>query len=69
MEQCLKKLPSSEARLLRGYYCATWNNQIKARKSLAEKLGVSPTALRQRVFLARQRLRKCMTAAQDKYRK
>jgi RNA polymerase sigma factor (sigma-70 family) len=65
MEQCLKNLPSSEARLLRGYYCATGNNQIKARKSLAEQLGVSPIALRQRVFLARQRLRKCMTAAQE----
>jgi RNA polymerase sigma factor (sigma-70 family) len=69
MEQCLKKLPSSDARLLRGYYCATGNNQVKERKSLAEKLGVSPIALRQRVFLARQRLRKCMTAAQDKNRK
>ncbi len=69
MEDCLKKLPSSEARLLRGYYCATENNQIKDRKSLAETLGISPIALRQRVFLARQRLRKCMTAAQDKNRK
>jgi hypothetical protein len=69
MEQCLKKLPSSEGRLLRGYYCATGNNPMKARKSLAETLGISPVALRQRVFLARQRLRKCMTAAQDKNRK
>jgi DNA-directed RNA polymerase specialized sigma24 family protein len=69
MEQCLKKLPSSEAHLLGSYYCATGNNQIKARKSLAEALGISPVALRQRVFLARQRLRKCMTAAQDKNRK
>lgn len=69
MEQCLKKLPSSDARLLRGYYCATGNNQIKVRKSLAETLGVSQIALRQRVFLARQRLRKCMIAAQDKNRK
>lgn len=68
MEQCLKKLPSSEARLLRGYYCAGGNNPIKARKTLAEKLGISPIALRQRVFLARQRLRQCMTAARDKSR-
>jgi DNA-directed RNA polymerase specialized sigma24 family protein len=69
MEHCLKKLPSSEARLLKGYYCAAGNSQIKARKSLAETLGISPIALRQRVFLARQRLRNCMTAAQDKNRK
>ena len=69
MEHCLKKLPSSEARLLKGYYCAAGNSQVKARKSLAETLGISPSALRQRVFLARQRLRNCMTAAQDKNRK
>ena len=69
MEHCLKKLPSSEARLLKGYYCAAGNSQIKARKSLAETLGISPIALRQRVFLARQRLRNCMTVAQDKNRK
>ena len=69
MEHCLKKLPSSEARLLKGYYCAAGNSQIKARKSLAETLGISPIALRQRVFLARQRLRNCMTAAQDENRK
>src|SRR3984885_1168729 len=69
MEHCLKKLLSSEARLLKGYYCAAGNSQVKARKSLAETLGISPIALRQRVFLARQRLRNCMTAAQDKNRK
>jgi DNA-directed RNA polymerase specialized sigma24 family protein len=61
LERCLKKLSSAEARLLRGYYLVTGNNLMASRKSLAEKLGVSPVALRQRVFLARQQLRQCMT--------
>lgn len=60
MERCLKKLPSSEARLLRGYYLSVAENPIQARKDLAEKLGISAIALRQRVFLARQKLQTCM---------
>lgn len=60
MERCLKKLPSSESRLLRGYYLSSVNNFIQARRNLADELGVSPLALRQRVFLARQKLRECM---------
>jgi RNA polymerase sigma factor (sigma-70 family) len=69
MERCLKKLPAPEARLLRAYYLSSANDFIQARKSLAEKLGVSPVALRQRVFLARQRLRDCMMTADHKRRK
>jgi DNA-directed RNA polymerase specialized sigma24 family protein len=60
MERCLKKLTSSEARLLRGYYLSIPTNPIRARKQLAEDLGISAISLRQRVFLARQRLRLCM---------
>ena len=68
MERCLKKLSRSESRLLRNYYLVTGRNLMDARKKLLETLGVSSTALRQRVFLARQRLRDCMTAdtAKDK---
>ena len=69
MERCLRKLPTSEARLLRGYYLSSANDVIQARKNLAEKLGVSPVALRQRAFLARQRLRDCMMTADQKRRK
>jgi DNA-directed RNA polymerase specialized sigma24 family protein len=69
MEGCLRKLPAPEARLLRGYYLSSANDLIQARKNLAEKLGLSPTALRQRVFLARQRLRDCMMTADQKRRK
>jgi DNA-directed RNA polymerase specialized sigma24 family protein len=62
MERCLKKLSRSESRLLRGYYLVAGRNLMDARKKLLKTLGVSPTALRQRVFLARQRLRDCMMA-------
>jgi DNA-directed RNA polymerase specialized sigma24 family protein len=62
LERCLKRLPSSEAKLLRGYYLAVRDNPIQARKSFAARLGISPNTLRQRVFLARQTLRACMTA-------
>jgi len=62
MERCLKELSRSESRLLRGYYLVAGRNLMDARKKLLETLGISSTALRQRVFLARQRLRDCMTA-------
>jgi DNA-directed RNA polymerase specialized sigma24 family protein len=66
MEACLKKLSQSESRLLRGYYLVTGRSLMDARKKLLETLGVSPTTLRQRVFLARQRLRDCMLAGVTK---
>jgi DNA-directed RNA polymerase specialized sigma24 family protein len=69
MERCLKKLPSSEARLLKSYYLSTTNELIRARRSLAEKLGISQLALRQRVFLARQKMRDCMIEADRKKEK
>jgi DNA-directed RNA polymerase specialized sigma24 family protein len=66
MEGCLKKLPRAEARLLEGYYLAHADNPMQARKNLANDLGISANTLRQRVFLARQSLRACMTAAERK---
>jgi len=69
MERCLRKLASSEARLLRGYYLSIANDAIQARKNLAKNLGVSAITLRQRVFLARQKLRTCMMASDRKKKK
>ena len=68
MERCLKKLPKTEAMLLRNYYLAATDNPMQVRKNLAESLGISTNTLRQRVFLARQSLRACMTAAERKKR-
>jgi RNA polymerase sigma factor (sigma-70 family) len=64
MERCLNKLPKAEARLLRNYYLAAADNPMQVRKGLAESLGISANTLRQRVFLARQSLRVCMTAVE-----
>lgn len=66
MERCLKKLPKAEAKLLKDYYLAANGNSMEVRKNLAECLGISANTLRQRVFLARQSLRACMTAVERK---
>lgn len=63
MERCLKTLRPDEATLLRGYYLTTEATPVKTRSKLAKRLGISANTLRQRVFLARQRLRDCMTIA------
>ena len=68
MERCLKTLRPDEASLLRGYYLATEGTPMKTRGRLAKRLGISANTLRQRVFLARQRLRDCMTGAETEKR-
>jgi len=68
MERCLKRLHPEESGLLRSYYLAKEEKPIAARGKLAEGLGISANTLRQRVFLARQRLRDCMTATEGKKR-
>jgi DNA-directed RNA polymerase specialized sigma24 family protein len=60
LEDCLDRIPAAEATLLRRYYLSASENQIAARAALASDLGISSTTLRQRVFLARQRLRACL---------
>lgn len=69
MENCLKKLPKAEARLLRDYYLAASENPMQVHRNLADRLGVSANTLRQRAFLARQSLRACMTATERKKRR
>jgi len=66
MERCMKKLPRSEATLLRSYYLAATENSMQIRRNLANDLGISANALRQRVFLARHSLRACMTSDERK---
>jgi RNA polymerase sigma factor (sigma-70 family) len=62
LERCLKTLRPEEAKLLRGYYLETEGTPTKTRGKLAKRLGISANTLRQRIFLARQRLRDCVTA-------
>jgi DNA-directed RNA polymerase specialized sigma24 family protein len=65
LERCLRRLPSFDSQLLKSYYLSG-GGAIGARKNLAERLGVSPGTLRQKVFLIRRRLLECVTARLEK---
>lgn len=61
MERCLARLPANEVALLRAYYLGeSGGSLIGARKGIAEKLGLGPAAVRQRIFSIRRRLRQCI---------
>jgi RNA polymerase sigma factor (sigma-70 family) len=60
MEHCLNCMPAADVELLEAYYLGDGGSLIRARKSMAEALGISPEAVRQRVFFIRRRLRQCM---------
>jgi DNA-directed RNA polymerase specialized sigma24 family protein len=61
MERCLQRLPGTDVALLESYYLGNHDgNLIRARRSLAATLGLTPAIVRQRVFFIRRRLRKCM---------
>ncbi len=66
MERCLEQMPFSEANLLRSYYLTAGKKMISTREQLAKQLGISPVALRQRVFQARQQLKACMTGKRSR---
>ena len=65
LERCLRRLPSFDSQLLKSYYLSG-GGAISARKNLAERLGISPGTLRQKVFLIRRRLLECVTARLEK---
>jgi DNA-directed RNA polymerase specialized sigma24 family protein len=69
LERCLRRLPSLDTQLLRNYYLGDANHLMSARKRMAERLGVSPGTLRQRVFLIRKRLLDCVTTSLQKRRR
>jgi DNA-directed RNA polymerase specialized sigma24 family protein len=60
MEKCLGRLPRSDQRLLSDYYLAGESGKILARKRLAEARGVTPAALRKRVFELRGAIQRCI---------
>jgi hypothetical protein len=66
LERCLRRLPSFDSQLLKGYYLSDGGSAIRARRNMAERLGVSPGTLRQKVFLIRRRLLECVTARLEK---
>ncbi|MGA8109089.1 MAG: hypothetical protein WBD46_16115 [Acidobacteriaceae bacterium] len=67
MERCLQGLPRDDAALLESYYLGNRDgNLIRARRGLAQELGLAPAVIRQRVFFIRRRLRKCMERDAEK---
>jgi RNA polymerase sigma factor (sigma-70 family) len=58
MGQCLDELPPDELNLMRQYQTGEKSERIKNRERLAQKLGITQLALRQRVHQIRARLRK-----------
>ena len=60
MRQCLDELTPEELNLMRQYQMGEKSERIKNRETLAQKLGVTPIALRQRVHKSRVRLRDCL---------
>jgi DNA-directed RNA polymerase specialized sigma24 family protein len=66
LERCLRRLPSFDSQLLKGYYLTDGGSVIRARKNMAERLEISPGTLRQKVFLIRKRLLECVSARLEK---
>jgi RNA polymerase sigma factor (sigma-70 family) len=57
---CLAELPSDGRRLILDYYSAEGRVKIGTRKSMAESLGLSESALRSRAQRIRDRLERCV---------
>ena len=61
LDRCLVELPADGRRLILQYYGAEGRGRIDARKRLAEALGVSESALRNRAQRLRATLERCIT--------
>jgi len=60
MEQCLELLPRSDQELLTKYCLAEGTGKIATRRRLADVYGVTPAALRKRIFLLRGMIQRCI---------
>lgn len=60
LDRCLEKLAAADRETILGYYAEDSSGRIEARRSLANRLGVSPTALRIRALRIRDRLETCL---------
>lgn len=62
LEQCLEKLPAEDRTLVLSYYRQSKQQKIDLRKQLAEQIGLTQNALRNRIFRLNQRLALCVNA-------
>jgi hypothetical protein len=60
MKQCLDRLPRSDRDLLSGYFLTGESGKILVRKRLTEARGITPAALRKRIFELRGAIQKCI---------
>ena len=60
LDECLKSLPSNQSELLISYYREDKSAKIEFRRTMAEGLGITPTALQIRLHRIRKALRGCV---------
>ncbi len=60
LRKCLARLPVETQSLLQRYYAHRGRTRIAERRKLAEELGVSENALRNRTLRLRERLERCV---------
>lgn len=60
LETCLKTLPASQHQLIVEYYVKEKSAKIENRKTLAEKLEITASALQVKAFRIRARLKECL---------
>ena len=62
VKECLEGISGAQQELLKRYYAADGRSRIEQRRRLAEELGISPTALRNRALRARDLLEAAVRA-------
>ncbi|MGK2859892.1 MAG: hypothetical protein ACSLFQ_22070 [Thermoanaerobaculia bacterium] len=60
LDRCLERIDQESRDTILGYYTDESSSRIESRRVLAERLGVSATALRIRALRIRDRLQSCM---------
>lgn len=60
LDRCMQRLPAESREMMREYYSEVKRVKIDQRKSLAERLGIAPNALRIRVHRLRAALKECV---------
>lgn len=66
MEQCLTKLPAKDREILVEYHQGQGRSKIERRQSMASRLGITITTLRNRVCFIRGRTAACIQACLTK---
>jgi RNA polymerase sigma factor (sigma-70 family) len=60
LEKCLRELPPDEAELFIAYFIHDDISNAEARREIAERLDITPTALRLRIMRIREKLLECV---------